>query len=203
MHAALFRNREADGGANGELADKALGISETANDRIDETTETVKKGTEAIEKAGEKVETATEFLVSVADKLTRNDNASFFDVVEAAVPWIESTAEVVGEALPPVKAALKVVGFLTKENDPRALGLLAFSLAYQSALAASVKAIKDDPATDKAKIGQIHGKKLKPAVKASQDSLEGFEKFRLETCFSHPLMTRMDSILDNVAEVGG
>ena len=152
---------------------KALGISETANDRIGETAETVKKGTEVLEKVGAKVETATEFLVSVADKLTENDKASFFDLVEEAVPWIESTAEVVGEALPPVKAALKVIGFLTKENDPRALGLLAFSLAYQSALAASVKAIKEDPATDKAKVGQINGKKLKPAVKASQDFAGG------------------------------
>jgi hypothetical protein len=182
---------------------RTLGISGTANDRVGEGTEALKKGTEVLVKGTEKIGTATEFLVNVAGKMSASDSPSFFDAIETAVPWIENTTEVIGDALPPVKAVLKVIEFLTKETDPRALGLLAFSLAYQSALVDSIQAIKTDPANEKVTTGKIDKKLLGSARAASQDSLQEFDNFRLESCFRHPLLIRTDAALDNLANASG
>jgi hypothetical protein len=118
---------------------KLLGLSETRNDQLSEGTETLRKGAEVVGQGIEHVGTATEFLDNVAEKLDAAGTQSLGDAIDMALPWAESTAEVVGEALPPVKAVLKIIGFITKETDPRALGLLAFSLAYQSAVTDTVK----------------------------------------------------------------
>src|SRR5581483_992830 len=170
---------------------KALGFQATTNNRIADSSEAARKVAELAEKGVEHIRTATEFLVTVADRLTTapsNGSRSLYDAVEFAVPWIESAAEVVGDALPPVKAALKMLELLTKENDPRALGFLAFSLAYQSAVADSVKAIEADVNVSKKGIMKVDKSLLNPSLKTSKDSLQDFDKFRLENCISHPLM---------------
>src|SRR6202011_1609891 len=108
------------------LMTRLLGISDIATDRIREGAETAEKGVEALGEGVDKVETATEFLEGIADRLEETDMGSLASAVEASLPWLEYAGEVAGEALPPIKAVLKVVGLLTKEPDPRALGLLAF-----------------------------------------------------------------------------
>jgi hypothetical protein len=104
-------------------------------------------GTEANDAAGEaaeRVETVTEFLGDVAEKLPdlieKAEDAAdrlpdlFNDAIEAAAPWLSAAAVSVGEALPPVKAILSIAKFLTRETNPHALGLLAFSRLMASTM---------------------------------------------------------------------
>jgi hypothetical protein len=70
----------------------------------------------------------------------------FSDALEAVAPWLNATAEAIGEALPPVKAVLSIAKFLTRETNPQALGLLAVSVAYQSALSDAAKEISGNEA---------------------------------------------------------
>jgi len=124
---------------------KLLGISGETSDRLNEAAERLGEAAENVEIDEDKVETASEFLSSVADKLDNTWNASLGEAIKDALPWLADAGEVAGEVLPPVKLALKVVSRLAREADPRALGLLAFSLAYQAAVMDGVKAIENDP----------------------------------------------------------
>jgi hypothetical protein len=108
---------------------KLLGLTREANDKVAEGVA--------------KVQTATEFFASVAEKFPDvsdkvgdaiddclSGESQLAKAIEASLPWADQAMASVGEALPPVKAILSFLTFLTKETDPNALGLLAFSLAY-------------------------------------------------------------------------
>jgi hypothetical protein len=183
---------------------KLLGLSQTTNDQLSDGAETLEKGAELAGQGIENVGTATEFLGDVADKLDSASAQSLGDAIDMVLPWVESTAEVVGEALPPVKAALKLFGLITKEPDPNALGLLAFSLAYQAALADAIKQIEADPNL-RTRIGRPVKIREVRAVLAKQapEKPEEFAGFRFASMLSHPLVQRADTALRKVAEAAG
>src|SRR5580704_10737763 len=93
---------------------------------------------DAAREAAERVETVTEFLGAVLEKLPdlidKAENAAdrlpdvFNEAIDASAPWLSAAADALGAALPPVKAILSIAKFLTRETNPRALGLLAVSV---------------------------------------------------------------------------
>jgi hypothetical protein len=182
---------------------RLLRLSRTTNDQLSESAEQLEKGTEFLEEGAEKLGTATEFLENVADKLESADVCTLSEAIESALPWVETAADVVGDAIPPIKAVLKIVGFLTKETDPRALGLLAFSLAYQSALADAAAAIQNDPEAAKRIDRSVRLRGLRRLIGTQPDQLDSFENFTLRDRFRHPLIKRADESLMRLAEAAG
>jgi len=182
---------------------KWLGFSAETADQLGEGSETLNKGAKVLAGGAEKIGTATEFLEVVADKLGSADMPSLADAVDAAEPWIESVANIVGEAVPPVKAVLKLVNLLTKETNPRALGLLAFSLAYQSAVAETVKAIEGNPDAATRIDRSVKPRALRRALAAKPDTLTDFDSFKLLDCFNHKLIIRADTMLTELATAVG
>lgn len=167
---------------------KFLGIGVEANDQLVAGVEEVKTVTEflddAVDKVPELLERATDLSDRLPDLLSK--------ALETSAPWLTGASEVLGDALPPVKAVLTIAKFLTRETDPYALGLLACSLAYQSALASSLKEAAADPAVG-------GGATLKRAVRFQRDALgkkeepEAFIGFRLDSPLGHPLIRQADA----------
>ena len=151
---------------------KLLGISGETSDRLNEAAERLGEAAENVEIDEDKVETASEFLSSVADKLDNTWNASLGEAIKDALPWLADAGEVAGEVLPPVKLALKVVSRLAREADPRALGLLAFSLAYQAAVMDGVKAIENDPGATAGMAQRLKPRLVRRVLAAEPERLE-------------------------------
>lgn len=166
---------------------KFLGITRESNDRLDDDVENVKTVTEFLGDASEKLPELIKHATPIADRLPETLTTAF----EASAPWLAGASEVLGDALPPVKAVLTLARFLTQETDPNALGLLAFSLAYQASLTAAVKEALADPT-------MIEGFTAKKAVHLHRDSLgkkeepEAFNGFQLASALTHPIVLRAD-----------
>ncbi|WP_346296876.1 pentapeptide repeat-containing protein [Rhodopseudomonas sp. P1] len=182
---------------------KVLGVSQVTSSRIEDGAEKLKAVAELSEQGVDKFGTVTEFVVNAADKLLHSSASTLFDAIEVAVPWVETAAEITGDAIPPVKAALKIVGLLTKETDPRALGLLAFSLAYQSALEEAALSLKDSDEFKSSSAGKLKKRLLRELPTGSKESLEDFEGFNLSNCLGHKLTRQADALLEKFAEAAG
>jgi uncharacterized protein YjbI with pentapeptide repeats len=167
---------------------------------------------DAAREAAERVETVTEFLGAVLEKLPdlidKAENAAdrlpdvFNEAIDASAPWLSAAADALGAALPPVKAILSIAKFLTRETNPRALGLLAVSVAYQAALADAAKQIARDPGL-RARLLHIKSVRLPRGALGEPEAPEAFEGFRLASALSHPLVLRADKALRTVAEAAG
>jgi hypothetical protein len=182
---------------------KLLGISGETSDRLNEAAERLGEAAENVEIDEDKVETASEFLSSVADKLDNTWNASLGEAIKDALPWLADAGEVAGEVLPPVKLALKVVSRLAREADPRALGLLAFSLAYQAAVMDGVKAIENDPGATAGMAQRLKPRLVRRVLAAEPERLESFEDFSLSDCLEHRLVRRADAMLEQLCDKVG
>jgi hypothetical protein len=178
---------------------KLLRLSRTRNNQLGEDAEIIQGAEEVVERIG----TATEFLNEVAEKLETSDVQSLGDAIDMALPWLESAADVVGEALPPIKAVLKIIGYATKETDARGLGLLAFSLAYQSSTRGAVKAIEQERQSKSEDRHFLKTKSLGSVRLIDSESLEAFDGFKLKDYLSHPLMKSADAALDKLASAVG
>ena len=86
---------------------------------------------------------------------------------------------------------LSIAKFLTRESDPYALGLLACSLAYQSALASAVKEIASDPSMRKC-ITSRKAVRLHRNALGEKEEPQAFTGFRLTSMLGHPLVRRAD-----------
>ncbi len=167
----------------------------------------------ALGEASEQIATVTEFLGRVADKLPdlidkAKDSADqmpdlFSNAIEVAAPWLSVGVEAIGDALPPVKAILGLAKVLTRETDPNALGLLAISLAYQSALAEAAKEIARNPSLRASLCDVRPVQRLTSAELGSLETPVAFEGFRFETALAHPLVKRADAALVKVADAAG
>src|SRR5690348_10479857 len=93
---------------------KYLGITAEHNDTLGE-------GAESVKTIAEFFGDVTEKIPDLADKLSDIPEGSLSDAINASLPWVEGAADAVGEALPPLKAVLSLVKFLTREPDPHAL----------------------------------------------------------------------------------
>jgi hypothetical protein len=170
---------------------RLLDLNSEANDQVAE--------------GAEKLKTATEFLGEAAERLADPLSGSLADIVENALPWVGDIADAVGDAVPPVKAILKIVGLLARETDARVLGLLAFSLAYQAAVAEAVKAIEHDPSLCAQISNHVSPRAVRQTInaKSDHDSPEDFDGFRLQSALAHKLAKRADLALQQVAEAAG
>jgi hypothetical protein len=148
----------------------------------------------------ERLTTIVEFLATAAEKITDSDKGSLAAAVDAALPWARDMAEAVGEAIPPIKLLLKIVSAVTKETDPRDLGLLAFTLAYQAAVADAAKQLEQNTAARGKLTARIPPADLKRSLRANlSDKPEDFEGFRLATVLGHPLTDKSDKALRQLA----
>ena len=145
-----------------------------------------RESNDAAGEAAERIETVTEFLGDVAEKLPdlieKAEVAAdrfpdlFNEAIEATAPWLSAAADAVGEALPPVKAILSIGKFLTRETDPRALGLLAVSVAYQAALAEATQEIARD-GTMRARFAGEKSVRLRRIALGKIEAPEAFDGF--------------------------
>lgn len=120
------------------------------------------------------------------------EKSSAIDAVVKSMPWVVGAiGEAASEALPPVKFAVSLVQRLLEENDPKVLGLLACTLAYQGAVEEAMK---------KAGV-PAKGKKVAAGLKGEILKLEGdgevdFGKFSFATALRHPFIIQSDAIFE-------
>ena len=162
----------------------------------------------------EKVSTTTEFLQQVADKIPdavekAGDLADrlpdvFVDWIQDGAPWLKAGGDALGEAVPPIKAILSIVKYITREPDPKILGLIAVSVAYQAALADAAKQLQADASLrERIKLFRKLPKKLPREALGKAEDEEAFDGFQLATALSHPLVLKADVALQKVAEAAG
>jgi hypothetical protein len=177
---------------------KCLGITDESNVRVAED--------------AEKVKTVTEFLGDIAENFCENaakiqeaaeklpNEAWLGSAIESVLPWAEQITDVIGDAVPPVKAVLSLAQLFTREPDPNALGLLACPLAYQVSLAEAIKQIEADPNL-RTRIGRpVQIREVRAALaKEAPENPEEFAGFRFTSMLSHPLVRRADTALRKVA----
>ena len=177
---------------------KYLGVSAKSNDQLEEGVEEVKTVTEFLGDVAEKIPDLAETAADISERLP--DLLS--DAIEASTPWLTAGADAIGEALPPIKAILSLAKFLTRETNPYALGLLACSLAYQSALSDSAKEISAAPQR-RVRMGRPAKLRMARADLGEPEKPEAFAGFQLNSALSHPLVLRADKAIYAVSEAAG
>src|SRR5436190_5243256 len=91
---------------------------------------------------GETVSSIKDVSEYLSDIVEMAGKSNYLEAVAKATPWAGAAVDALGEALPPVKFAVKLFESLTKEHDPEALGHLACTLAYQNAIEQTVTAME-------------------------------------------------------------
>jgi uncharacterized protein YjbI with pentapeptide repeats len=177
---------------------KYLGFSAETGDQVSETAEKIGTVTEFLGKVSEKLPDLLEKAQSAADHLPD----LFSNAIEVSAPWFTAGLDAAGEAVPPVKAVISIAKFLTRETNPHALGLLAVSLAYQSALAKAAKEIADDAAMRALLVG-AKPVRLPRGALGHPETPDDFEGFQIETALSHKLVLRADAALTKMATTAG
>ncbi len=181
---------------------KLLGLTKEANDEVAEGVAKVETTTEFFATVAEKFPDFSDQVQDIAEGLS--EQTQLAKAIEASLPWTEAAIASIGEALPPVKAIVSLVKFLTAEPDPNVLGLLAFSLAYQAATADLVREIEAEKNLRARIVEGWIPKELKSALKAEKlESPAAFSTFRLSSAASHPLMRKADAALRQVAGAAG
>jgi Pentapeptide repeats (9 copies) len=120
--------------------------------------------------------------------------AGLLETLKKVEPWVATTAEI-GEGIPLVSAVLKAIRVLTRENDPQALGRIAYTQAYRRALAEELSAA-----------GEPAGKKqLDRDVRVLLDGLEAFEldDLPIDRALEHPFIRQADHIVDALTDTAG
>lgn len=182
---------------------RLLGLSRETSHRLNESSDALQEGGDALEAGAAQIETASEFLQRLAQTLRSSGSRSLGDAVIATLPWLKDLGEVVGDVVPPMRVVLNIVKRLTKETDPRALGLLAFSLAYQTAVADAVKSIERERGSLRGAERRAKATDVGRRLRDEPETLESFEDFRLENCLEHRLVRRADAMLGEICDVAG
>ena len=147
----------------------------------------------------EHIKSVQEFFSDAVEACTDSDLPT---ALAKALPWATDISEAVGhalqEALPPVKFVVKLFEKLTKETNPESLGFLALTIAYQHAVAKSLKAV-GSPQTAKPPNREIR------RTLEAMEPCEGVDmgSFSRENALAHPFIHRADALLRAVlAETG-
>lgn len=171
------------------LLTRWLRISPVADDRLGDTVE--------------HLQTATEFTEKVAEAVEDGKAETVLEAVLQAAPWLESGwLDAIGGEIPVIKVVLAALKYITEETEAQVLGLLAFSLAFESAAAKTMAAMEKDPdlahqITTRNRIG------LRIAVGGTHKDPEVFHDFRLDRCFDHSLMRDADTRLQSLVKAVG
>lgn len=158
------------------------------------TTETAELAARGAEKLQGAIEGITpEFFTRLKEALLSHRLSALADAVDGVQPYVE----VLGEAIPPIKAVLSIAKWLTDVTDPRELGVLAFSVAYQASLAQATKRFPVE--NNRARARTIEWKAvLRPPL-----GRDTFRDFQLESCSGHPLMRDADDRLVEACSAAG
>jgi Pentapeptide repeats (8 copies) len=158
-----------------------------------------------IHEAAERLYSASEFVEHAAEALEEGEADSLVEAVSRVLPWIDTAVSdfwIVGEAIPVVKVVLSVAKAITRETDPEILGLLAFSLAYQSATAQALKDLAKDPDLPLHLSATMRPGLRRKAAEAASDAAS-FAGFRLANSFEHELVRAADQRLMTLAQALG
>ncbi|HEX7999482.1 MAG TPA: pentapeptide repeat-containing protein [Pyrinomonadaceae bacterium] len=141
------------------------------------------------------IKSVTTFLCDVIDAVKGSQLA---EGIGKAVPWAAAASETVVEVVPPVKFAVKLISKLSEEHDAEALGQLACTLAYQSAIEQTVKAVEVPIVTVKEK---DELKKQLAQLEPSKDI--DFSTFAFDNALTHEFVRQADAVLQKFAEAFG
>src|SRR5690348_3152616 len=83
----------------------------------------------------ERLATISETLSIAVEKV---QDSKALESLGRVFPWVAEGVDIAGEALPPVKAAAKLIQKVTSIDDPLSLGLIACTTAYQQAAVESL-----------------------------------------------------------------
>jgi hypothetical protein len=158
-----------------------------------------------IHEVAERLYSASEFVEQAAKALEEGKADSLVGAVSRVLPWIDTAVSdllIVGEAIPVVKVVLSVAQAITRETDPEILGLLAFSLAYQSATAQALTDLAKDPDVPLYLSATMRPGLRRRAAEAASDGVR-FSGFRLANCLDHELLCAADRRLMTLAEALG
>jgi len=136
------------------------------------------------------IKTVTDLLADVLE--ATKDNKAITDVAEAirdAVPW-GAVLGAAAEAVTPIRFLVKLFKGLTEETDPKALGFLACTMAYQRSVEQAIKDLGDPRAVGAAK------SKIREELEAlGPDKDEELDKFDFRDALRHPFVLDADSRL--------
>jgi uncharacterized protein YjbI with pentapeptide repeats len=149
----------------------------------------------ALGKTTGRIKSVTTFLSDVIDAVKGSQLA---EGIGKAVPWAAAAGETVVEVVPPVKFAVKLISKLSEEHDAEALGQLACTLAYQSAIEQTVKAVEVPIVTVKEK---DELKKQLAQLEPSKDI--DFSTFAFDNALTHEFVRQADGALQKFAEAFG
>lgn len=154
---------------------------------------------EKLEPVAEKAKTLGEFFEAVGEKL---DDFELPEAVAALLPWAGEALTAVGnaaaEAAPPIKFIAKLVGEITKEQDPNILARFAASMAYER----SVELALAEVGAAARKIGAA--KRVRQEVRELAPGLDSdFTGFSFESALVHPFIKGADDILMFYANSAG
>src|SRR5262245_17505452 len=83
--------------------------------------------------AAEQIERASNITEGLASLVEKVKDSSALEHIKEFLPWLGHGVDVVGEALPPIKAVAKALEKATAINDPLDLGMIACTTAYRQA----------------------------------------------------------------------
>ena len=117
------------------------------------------------------------------------DGDDLTKALEKVAPWVG----IASKAVPPAHFLFEVVKELTKEKDPKALAIIACTVAYQAAAHSAI-----------AQIGLPDGKSVEKAIADSiAVTKSDFSYFTLQTALSHPFIRNADQVLEFYAAIAG
>jgi hypothetical protein len=127
--------------------------------------------------------------------------AKDLDVVKAlaeASPWAEAIGKSLGEALPPVKFAIKLFEELGKVEDPGELGYLAATLAYQRAVEQALPEVLRSEAGKRVQAAdvQVRKKAVKDLRAAVPPEEYDFSNFSFDQALNSAFIQDADRFLD-------
>jgi Pentapeptide repeats (9 copies) len=149
----------------------------------------------ALGKTTGRIKSVTTFLSDVIDAVK---GSQLVEGIGKAVPWAAAAGEAVGDVVPPVKFAVKLISKLSEEHDAEALGQLACTLAYQSAIEQTVKAVEVPIVTVKEK---DELKKQLAQLEPASDI--DFSTFAFDNALTHEFVRQADAVLEKFAEAFG
>jgi len=127
----------------------------------------------------------------LADAVESAEKVGILEALKEVSPWAEAVGSALGEALPPVKFALKLFEQLGKVDDPGDLGYLAATWAYQRAVEQAL------PEALPKGVGKVEIDKgvLRKLREAAPPEKYDFSRFSFETALQHPFVQDADGFL--------
>jgi hypothetical protein len=148
-----------------------------------------------LDEAIARLKSVGEFFADAVDSVKDSNVA---EAVAAAAPWAGAVGGAFAEAAPPIKFLVSLFEKLTEEQDPRTLGMVACTLAYQraveqaAAVVPSVQRLRKLPPDARSRL-----------LSADQSLDAEFDHISLSEFVTHPFVARADRVVEEYASLLG